>query len=236
VSRPAGQQPRREPERGGVEEAVAAGDAAGRVADRDQAGWVVRLPGPGAQSGADQLEVRRDHERAAVDQRRTAAAQEDQQAAEPQRTQQVLAGRERQAPDDPPAAQRDGGADDQLPVAVGEGAATDRQSSQVDQAVTRRHERRHVVQPVHVDPEPACEDVLDDAGVEHHDGHLEAGRRALAAQGHQQQQPGAGAEQALLGEAGAGVGQQHQQHPAGDGQHDPAVAQPPGRRHRTSLP
>ena len=58
---------------------------------RDQPGGVGRLPRPGAQRRADELEVAHDQERAGVEQRAPALPGEQQQAAEPEGAEHVRA-------------------------------------------------------------------------------------------------------------------------------------------------
>jgi hypothetical protein len=96
---------------------------------------------------------------------------------------------------------------------MGQRAAAQDQRSEVDQPVAGRDERRHVVQPVDVDPEPAGEDVLHRRGVEHHDRHLDAGGPALPAQRGEEQQPGAETEEALLDQRRPGVEPEDDDHP-----------------------
>jgi hypothetical protein len=106
---------------------------------------------------------------------------------------------------------------------MGERVATEDKGGKVDQPVPGRDERRHVVQPVDVDAEPAREDVLHRRGVDHDDGNLDPGGPALAAQGCEQQQPGAGPEEPLLEERRARVEPEHDHHPHGHHRRDPEV-------------
>jgi hypothetical protein len=116
---------------------------------------------------------------------------------------------------------------------VREGAAAERQRGQVDQAVTRRHERRDVLEAVDVDAEPAGEDVLHDGRVEDDDAHLHPGGPALAAEQGDEEHPCARSQQALLGERGTGVQPEHEQHPRADDPRDAGVA---GHRHPITVP
>ena len=78
-------------QRGQVEPAVPAGCTRRRIADRHDPGRIVRLPGPGAEVGADDLEVGDHDGRADVQTLRRAEQQEPGQAHEPERAEEVLA-------------------------------------------------------------------------------------------------------------------------------------------------
>jgi hypothetical protein len=118
-------------------------------------------------------------------------------------------------------------------VSVRDGAAAEHQGSEVDEAVTGRNESRHVVKPVHVDPEPTSEDVLHDRRVDHDDADLDLRRARLATQQHEQEQPGPCAQQPLLEQGRARVEPQHDDHPDAHHGGDPEVV---GARHRVTIP
>ncbi len=207
---------------GQVEPAVAAGGARGRVADRDQPGGVVGRPGPGAPPGAEQLEVGHHEEGADVEGAGPAPDQEAEQAQVPERTERVRAGRPEQPPPGVQATEQDGGRHRRAGTPVQPGRPADRQGAQVDQAVTRRDERRHVAQPVHVHLEQRRERVLDRGGEDHDDRHLGPDERGLPAQQGHEEQPGPDAQSPLPPDAGAAVEQEHQGHPQ-QGDHDRRV-------------
>ena len=188
------QQPGEARERGGVEEAVRARDAARRIADAEQAGRVVRRPGPRADRRPHELEVAADQERAGVHERRAPDEQEAQQAEVDDGPEGVVARREGEAPDRPGAAH--------AIVAPITGRrrtreqlrAAERERREVEQAVPRRHEPRDVVQAVGVDAEQSRGGVLGRRRDQDHDRDLRAHVAALAAQDQQQDDPGDDAE------------------------------------------
>jgi hypothetical protein len=96
----------------------------------------------------------------------------------------------------------------------------DREGGEVDEAVPRRDEGRDVLEAVDVDPEPAGEDVLDDAGEHDHDRHLDAGVTGLATQQREQDEPGDEAEESLLRQRRGLVEQERRRRPHHDDARD----------------
>jgi hypothetical protein len=182
------------------------------------------LPRPGADAGAVELEVRRDDECPAVDERGPAATEEDEQAAEPQRPEHVEASRDKQAPRHPAAAEDDRRRDDGAYVPVSERAPAERERCEVDQSVTGRDEGRDVVQAVDVDTEPSREDVFHCRREDDDDGDLDLSGAALPPQRGPQQEPGPRTEESLQGQRGTGVETEDQEHPGADNTGDPEVA------------
>jgi hypothetical protein len=109
---------------------------------------------------------------------------------------------------------------------VRERAPAQAERGEVDEAVTGRNEGRDVVQAVDVDTQPAREDVLHGCREHDDDGHLDAGRSPLAPKSGEEQQPGAGSEQPLLGERCTRVEGEHDQHPQADEPGDAEVTWP----------
>ncbi len=108
---------------------------------------------------------------------------------------------------------------------MGERASADGERGKVDQAVPRRDEGGHVVQPVGVDAQEGRHRVLDERRVGDDHRHLRAHDPRLAAHQREQHRPGGQADQPLAPDARAGVGLERDADPEEDRQHDGALAE-----------
>jgi len=190
---------------------------------------VVRRPRPGAERGAEELEVADDGERADVQQPRAAPREEPEQAEEPDGAERVAAVGEQDAVRRPAAADGDGGGDQGPGVPPRRPRPADGESREVDEAVAGRDEGRDGTDPVDVRLEQRGERVLDGRREADDERRLGADQGGLAAQEAEEDGPGDGPQDELPGglvtvERGDGVREQHDGDPADDDAGDPEVA------------
>jgi hypothetical protein len=187
----------------------------------------VRSPGPGAQTGAQQLQVGDDDERTHVQQLRAAPEQEGEQAHAPERTENIRPWREGAETPQGIASGDDGcGGHQGTAVPQEERGAGHRKCGEIHQPVAGRHEGGNVVEAVDVHMQPWRERVLDQRGEDHNNRDLCADQSRLSHEQPEQQCPAQQTQQALTCLRARLVHDQHHRDP----QHHQ------GRRHRVSLP
>jgi hypothetical protein len=171
-------------------------------------------PRPDAKVSSDQLQVGHHDERTDVEQRGATPRDEPEQAREPERAQRIRTRCER---GDPPqrvaAAHQQHRRHQQPAVPLEQRGPSQRQRTEIDQTMTGRHERRHVVEAVDVHVQTCGERVFDEGREGDHDSYLNTDQRCLAGQQGDQQDPRTEAPRVLRSQRLMLVGDQHQRDP-----------------------